>query len=263
MVAGGAAGAGLSSGGRTIAAKTGQSQEDLNLTFSKLSTERGATFTDEEIKAYAEGIFESEEAQALVDKVFNRDNKEAQKFFKAMDGNSEALNNAIAALDRNTAQLSEEQYNATGGDAEGKYYYSTEAAKADREQAFAAVEDAVNWIPDWKKQGKIIEGTGKTVVSYLDEILKDREGYTKDSKGRWTYEGKLLNLEKNDQLTNEIAELVAVDLQKSSAEKNKEAYKGMTEADKADYRNYQTERVKKYKSEDWEDVKGMFSVGIH
>lgn len=256
MVAGGAAGAGLSSGGRTIAAKTGQSQEDLNLTFSKLSTERGATFTDEEIKAYAEGIFESEEAQALVDKVFNRDNKEAQKFFKAMDGNSEALNNAIAALDRNTAQLSEEQYNATGGDAEGKYYYSTEAAKADREQAFAAVEDAVNWIPDWKEQGKIIEGTGKTVVSYLDEILKDREGYTKDSKGRWTYEGKLLNLEKNDQLTNEIAGLVAVDLQKSSAEKNKEAYKGMTEADKADYRNYQTERVKKYKSEDWEDVKG-------
>lgn len=256
MVAGGAAGAGLGSGGRTIAAKTGQSQEDLNLTFSKLSTERGATFTDEEIKAYAEGIFESEEAQALVDKVFNRDNKEAQKFFKAMDGNSEALNNAIAALDRNTAQLSEEQYNATGGDAEGKYYYSTEAAKADREQAFAAVEDAVNWIPDWKEQGKIIEGTGKTVVSYLDEILKDREGYTKDSKGRWTYEGKLLNLEKNDQLTNEIAGLVAVDLQKSSAEKNKEAYKGMTEADKADYRNYQTERVKKYKSEDWEDVKG-------
>lgn len=256
MVAGGVAGAGLGSGGRTIAAKTGQSQEDLNLTFSKLSTERGATFTDEEIKAYAEGIFESEEAQALVDKVFNRDNKEAQKFFKAMDGNSEALNNAIAALDRNTAQLSEEQYNATGGDAEGKYYYSTEAAKADREQAFAAVEDAVNWIPDWKEQGKIIEGTGKTVVSYLDEILKDREGYTKDSKGRWTYEGKLLNLEKNDQLTNEIAGLVAVDLQKSSAEKNKEAYKGMTEADKADYRNYQTERVKKYKSEDWEDVKG-------
>lgn len=252
LVAGGAAGAGLGSGGRAIAAKTGQSQEDLNLTFSKLSTERGATFTDEEIKAYAEGIFESEEAQALVDKVFNRDNKEAQKFFKAMDGNSEALNNAIAALDRNTAQLSEEQYNATGGDAEGKYYYSTEAAKADREQAFAAV----NRNLDWKEQGKIIEGTGKTVVSYLDEILKDREGYTKDSKGRWTYEGKLLNLEKNDQLTNEIAGLVAVDLQKSSAEKNKEAYKGMTEADKADYRNYQTERVKKYKSEDWEDVKG-------
>ena len=255
MVAGGAAGAGLGSGGRTIAAKTGQSQEDLNLTFSKLSTERGATFTDEEIKAYAEGVFEGKEAEALVNKVFGN-NKEAQKFFKAMDGNSEALNNAIAALDRNTAQLSEEQYNATGGDAEGKYYYSTEAAKADREQAFSAVEDAVDWIPDWKEQGKIIEGTGKTVASYLDEILKDREGYTKDSKGRWTYEGKLLNLEKNDQLTNEIASLVTVDLQKSSAEKNKEAYKGMTEADKADYRNYQTERVKKYKSENWEDVKG-------
>lgn len=254
MVAGGAAGAGLGSGGRTIAAKTGQSQEDLNLTFSKLSTERGATFTDEEIKAYAEGVFEGKEAEALVNKVFGN-NKEAQKFFKAMDGNSEALNNAIAALDRNTAQLSEEQYNATGGDAEGKYYYSTEAAKADREQAFSAVEDAVDWIPDWKEQGKIIEGTGKTVASYLDEILKDREGYTKDSKGRWTYEGKLLNLEKNDQLTNEIASLVAVDLQKSTAEKNKEAYKGMTETDKADYRNYQTERVKKYKSENWKDVK--------
>lgn len=254
MVAGGAAGAGLGSGGRTIAAKTGQSQEDLNLTFSKLSTERGATFTDEEIKAYAEGVFEGKEAEALVNKVFGN-NKEAQKFFKAMDGNSEALNNAIAALDRNTAQLSEEQYNATGGDAEGKYYYSTEAAKADREQAFSAVEDAVDWIPDWKEQGKIIEGTGKTVASYLDEILKDREGYTKDSKGRWTYEGKLLNLEKNDQLTNEIASLVTVDLQKSTAEKNKEAYKGMTETDKADYRNYQTERVKKYKSENWKDVK--------
>ena len=256
MVAGGAAGAGLGSGGRTIAAKTGQSQEDLNLTFSKLSTERGATFTDEEIKAYAEGIFESEEAQALVDKVFNRDNKEAQKFFKAMDGNSEALNNAIAALDRNTAQLSEEQYNATGGDAEGKYYYSTEAAKADREQAFAAVEDAVNWIPNWKEQGKIIEGTGKTVVSYLDEILKDREGYTKDSKGRWTYEGKLLNLENNDQLTNEIAGLVAVDLQKERANSNKIAYQGMSPDDKRDYKNYQTERVKQYKNKDLKDVKG-------
>ena len=255
MVAGGALGAGLGAGGRTIAAKTGQSQEDLNLTFSKLSTERGATFTDEEIKKFSEGIFESEEDEALVKKVFNGSNKEAQKFFKAMDGNSEALNNAIDALDRNTAQLSEEQYNATGGDAEGKYYYSTEAAKADREQAFAAVKDAVDWSPEWKEQGKIIEGTGKTVASYLDEILKDREGYTKDSKGRWTYEGKLLNLEKNDQLTNQIAGLVAVDLQKSTAEKNKEAYKGMTETAKADYKNYQTERVKKYKSESWKDVK--------
>lgn len=48
---------------------------------------------------------------------------------------------------------------------------------------------------------------------------------------------------------------MAVDLQKSTAEKNKEAYKGMTETDKADYRNYQTERVKKYKGENWKDVK--------
>lgn len=255
MVAGGALGAGFGAGGRTIAAKTGQSQEDLNLTFSKLSTERGASFTDEEIKKFSEGIFESEEDKALVKKVFNGSNKEAQKFFKSLDGSSETLNKAIEALDRNTAQLSEEQYNATDGDAEGKYYYSTEAAKADREQAFAAVEDAVDWSPEWKEQGKIIEGTGKTVASYLDEILKDREGYTKDSKGRWTYEGKLLNLEKNDQLTNQIAGLVAVDLQKSTAEKNKEAYEGMTETKKADYRNYQTERVKKYKSEDWKDVK--------
>ena len=256
MVAGGALGAGLGAGGRTIAAKTGQSQEDLNLTFSKLSTERGASFTDEEIKKFSEGIFESEEDKALVKKVFNGSNKEAQKFFKSLDGSSETLNKAIEALDRNTAQLSEEQYNATDGDAEGKYYYSTEAAKADREQAFAAVKDAVDWSPEWKEQGKIIEGTGKTVASYLDEILKDREGYTKDSKGRWTYEGKLLNLEKNDQLTNQIAGLVAVDLQKSTAEKNKEAYKGMSPDEKRDYKNYQTERVKQYKSEDWKDVKG-------
>lgn len=256
MVAGGALGAGLGSGGRAIAAKTGQSQEDLNLTFSKLSTERGATFTDEEIKAYAEGIFESEEAEALVNKVFNGNYKEAQKFFKAMDGNSEALNNAIDALDRNTAQLSEEQYNATDGDAEGRYYYSTEAAKADRKRAFDAVKDAVDWIPKWDEQDKIIEGTGKTVASYLDEILKDREGYTKDSKGRWTHEGKLLDLEKNDQLTNQIAGLVAVDLQKNTAEKNKEAYKGMSPDEKRDYKNYQTERVKQYKSEDLKDVKG-------
>lgn len=255
MIGGGAIGAGAGAGIATGISKTGQSQEDLNLTLSKLSTERGATFTDEEIKKFSEGIFESEEDEALVKKVFNGSNKEAQKFFKSLDGSSETLNKAIEALDRNTAQLSEEQYNATDGDAEGKYYYSTEAAKADREQAFAAVEDAVDWSPEWKEQGKIIEGTGKTVASYLDEILKDREGYTKDSKGRWTYEGKLLNLEKNDQLTNQIAGLVAVDLQKSSAEKNKEAYKGMTDTKKADYRNYQTERVKKYKSEDWKDVK--------
>lgn len=250
----GGVGAGIGGGIGALVAKTGESLEDVNLTLSKLSTERGATFTDEEIKKFSEGVFESEEDEALVKKVFNGSNKEAQKFFKSLDGSSETLNKAIEALDRNTAQLSEEQYNATGGDAEGKYYYSTEAAKADRERAFDAVKDAVDWTPEWNEQGKIIEGTGKTVASYLDEILKDREGYTKDS-GRWTYEGKLLNLEKNDQLTNEIAGRVAVDLQKSTAEKNKEAYKGMTETDKADYRNYQTERVKKYKGENWKDVK--------
>lgn len=251
----GGVGAGIGGGIGTLVAKTGESLEDVNLTLSKLSTERGATFTDEEIKKFSEGVFSGDEARSLVDKVFQGNDAAAQKFFKGLDGSSETLNKAIEALDRNTAQLAEEQYNATGGDAEGKYYYSTEAAKADREQAFAAVKDAVDWSPEWKEQGKIIEGTGKTVASYLDEILKDREGYTKDSKGRWTYEGKLLNLEKNDQLTNQIAGLVAVDLQKSTAEKNKEAYKGMTETKKADYRNYQTERVKKYKSEDWKDVK--------
>ena len=252
----GGVGAGIGGGIGALVAKTGESLEDVNLTLSKLSTERGATFTDEEIKKFSEGVFESEEDEALVKKVFNGSNKEAQKFFKSLDGSSETLNKAIEALDRNTAQLSEEQYNATDGDAEGKYYYSTEAAKADREQAFAAVKDAVDWTPEWNEQGKIIEGTGKTVASYLDEILKDREGYTKDSKGRWTYEGKLLNLEKNDQLTNEIAGRVAVDLQKSTAEKNKEAYKGMSPDDKRNYKNYQTERVKQYKSEDWKDVKG-------
>ena len=252
----GGVGAGIGGGIGALVAKTGESLEDVNLTLSKLSTERGATFTDEEIKKFSEGIFESEEDKALVKKVFNGSNKEAQKFFKSLDGSSETLNKAIEALDRNTAQLSEEQYNATGGDAEGKYYYSTEATKADRKRAFDAVKDAVDWVPQWDEQDKIIEGTGKTVASYLDEILKDREGYTKDSKGRWTYEGKLLDLEKNDQLTNQIAGLVAVDLQKSSAEKNKEAYKGMSPDEKRDYKNYQTERVKQYKSEDWKDVKG-------
>lgn len=256
MIGGGAVGAGAGAGIATGISKTGQSQEDLNLTLSKLSTERGATFTDEEIKRFSEGVFSGDEAQSMVDKVFQKDEAAAQKFFKSLDGSSETLNKAIEALDRNTAQLSEEQYNATDGDAEGKYYYSTEAAKADRERAFDAVKDAVDWSPEWKEQGKIIEGTGKTVASYLDEILKDREGYTKDSKGRWTYEGKLLNLEKNDQLTNEIAGRVAVDLQKSTAEKNKEAYKGMSPDEKRDYKNYQTERVKQYKSEDWKDVKG-------
>lgn len=251
----GGVGAGIGGGIGTLVAKTGESLEDVNLTLSKLSTERGATFTDEEIKKFSEGVFSGAEAESLVEKVFQGDQAAAQKFFKGLDGSSETLNKAIEALDRNTAQLAEEQYNATGGDAEGKYYYSTEAAKADRERAFDVVKDAVDWSPDWKEQGKIIEGTGKTVASYLDEILKDREGYTKDSKGRWTYEGKLLNLEKNDQLTNEIAGLVAVDLQKSSAEKNKEAYKGMSETAKADYKNYQTERVKKYKGENWKDVK--------
>ena len=252
----GGVGAGIGGGIGALVAKTGESLEDVNLTLSKLSTERGATFTDEEIKKFSEGIFESEEDEALVKKVFNGSNKEAQKFFKSLDGSSETLNKAIEALDRNTAQLSEEQYNATGGDAEGKYYYSTEATKADRERAFDAVKDAVDWVPQWDEQDKIIEGTGKTVASYLDEILKDREGYTKDSKGRWTYEGKLLNLEKNDQLTNEIAGRVAVDLQKERADSNKAAYQGMSADDKRNYKNYQTERVKQYKSEDWKDVKG-------
>lgn len=252
----GGVGAGIGGGIGALVAKTGESLEDVNLTLSKLSTERGATFTDEEIKKFSEGIFESEEDEALVKKVFNGSNKEAQKFFKSLDGSSETLNKAIEALDRNTAQLSEEQYNATGGDAEGKYYYSTEATKADRERAFDVVKDAVDWSPEWKEQGKIIEGTGKTVASYLDEILKDREGYTKDSKGRWTYEGKLLNLEKNDQLTNEIAGRVAVDLQKERADSNKTAYQNMSADEKRDYKNYQTERVKQYKSEDWKDVKG-------
>ena len=252
----GGVGAGIGGGIGALVAKTGESLEDVNLTLSKLSTERGATFTDEEIKKFSEGVFSGDEAQSMVDKVFQKDEAAAQKFFKGLDGSSETLNKAIEALDRNTAQLAEEQYNATGGDAEGKYYYSTEAAKADRERAFDAVKDAVDWTPEWNEQGKIIEGTGKTVASYLDEILKDREGYTKDSKGRWTYEGKLLNLEKNDQLTNEIAGRVAVDLQKSTAEKNKEAYKGMSPDDKRNYKNYQTERVKQYKSEDWKDVKG-------
>lgn len=252
----GGVGAGVGGGIGALVAKSGESLEDLNLTLSKLSTERGATFTDEEIKKFSEGIFSGGEAESLVDKVFQGDSAAAQKFFKSLDGSSETLNKAIEALDRNTAQLSEEQYNATGGDAEGKYYYSTEATKADRERAFDVVKDAVDWTPEWKEQGKIIEGTGKTVASYLDEILKDREGYTKDSKGRWTYEGKLLNLEKNDQLTNEIAGRVAVDLQKQRADSNKTAYQGMTPTDKRDYKNYQTERVKQYKSEDWKDIKG-------
>lgn len=250
----GGVGAGIGGGIGTLVAKTGESLEDVNLTLSKLSTERGATFTDEEIKKFSEGVFSGDEARSLVDKVFQGNDAAAQKFFKGLDGSSETLNKAIEALDRNTAQLSEEQYNATGGDAEGKYYYSTEAAKADREQAFAAVKDAVDWSPEWKEQGKIIEGTGKTVASYLDEILKDREGYTKDSKGRWTYEGKLLNLEKNDQLTNEIAGRVAVDLQKERADSNKTAYQNMSPDEKRDYKNYQTERVKQYKSEDWKDI---------
>ena len=252
----GGVGAGIGGGIGTLMAKTGESLEDVNLTLSKLSTERGATFTDEEIKRFSEGVFSGDEAQSLVDKVFQKDEAAAQKFFKGLDGSSETLNKAIEALDRNTAQLAEEQYNATGGDAEGKYYYSTEATKADRERAFDVVKDAVDWTPEWKEQGKIIEGTGKTVASYLDEILKDREGYTKDSKGRWTYEGKLLNLEKNDQLTNEIAGRVAVDLQKERADSNKTAYQGMSADEKRDYKNYQTERVKQYKSEDWKDVKG-------
>lgn len=250
----GGVGAGIGGGIGTLVAKTGESLEDVNLTLSKLSTERGATFTDEEIKRFSEGIFSGEEAKSLVDKVFQGDEAAAQKFFKGLDGSSETLNKAIEALDRNTAQLAEEQYNATGGDAEGKYYYSTEATKADRKRAFDVVKDAVDWSPEWKEQGKIIEGTGKTVASYLDEILKDREGYTKDSKGRWTYEGKLLNLEKNDQLTNEIAGRVAVDLQKERADSNKTAYQNMSPDDKRDYKNYQTERVKQYKSEDWEDI---------
>lgn len=250
----GGVGAGIGGGIGTLVAKTGESLEDVNLTLSKLSTERGATFTDEEIKRFSEGVFSGEEAKSLVDKVFQGDEAAAQKFFKGLDGSSETLNKAIEALDRNTAQLAEEQYNATGGDAEGKYYYSAEATKADRERAFDVVKDAVDWSPEWKEQSKIIEGTGKTVASYLDEILKDREGYTKDSKGRWTYEGKLLNLEKNDQLTNEIAGRVAVDLQKERADSNKTAYQNMSPDEKRDYKNYQTERVKQYKSEDWEDI---------
>lgn len=253
----GGVGAGIGGGIGTLVAKTGESLEDVNLTLSKLSTERGATFTDEEIKRFSEGVFLGGEAKSLVDTVFQGNEAAAQKFFKGLDGSSETLNKAIEALDRNTAQLAEEQYNATGGDAEGKYYYSTEAAKADRKRAFDVVKDAVEWSPDWNEQGKKIEGTGKTVADYLDEILKDREGYTKDSKGRWTYEGKLLNLESKDQLTNEIAGRVAVDLQKERADSNKTAYQNMSLDKKRDYKNYQTERVKQYKNnKNLKDVKG-------
>lgn len=151
----GGAGAGIGGGIGALVAKSGESLEDLNLTLSKLSTERGATFTDEEIKKFSEGVFSSEEDKSLVDKVFQGDNATAQKFFKSLDGSSEILNKAIETLDRNTAQLSEEQYNATGGDAEGKYYYSIEATKADRERAFDVGKDAVDLQKERANSNKI------------------------------------------------------------------------------------------------------------
>ena len=240
-------GAGVGGGIGALASKAGEKEEDTKLRLSKLNSERGATFTDEEIKRYAEGIFEGPEAKSLLKQVFNDDEAAAKSFFSALDGSSAKLNDAINALNANTAQLSEMQYNATEGDPNGKYYYSTEAVAADKQKAFDDVEKAVNWVSESKKQSNIIESTGKTVGEYLDNILQNKEGYSKDSKGRWTYQGKLLNLEKGDELYNQLAAEVAADYQKQQATKRKTKYNSLTSEEQSNYKQYQTERVKTYK----------------
>lgn len=247
-VAGASAAAGATAGtlGSTAISKFGKDPAEMNKIMEGLATVQGASFTEDQIKRIRQGNL-NEEDKALAKEAFGGDEKALISFFKQVES-STVLNKAIAALENNTAALQQAKDAVTGGDPDSKYYYSDERMAADASRADAAVMKAVDWVADSKEQSQKIEGTGKTVGQYLDDILKDRDGYSKDSKGRWTYQGKLLNLNKDNALAQEISAAVAADFQKAGAEAGKAFYDGLSDQEKKAYKTLQVERQKAYQN---------------
>lgn len=247
-VAGASAAAGATVGalGTAAVSKFGKDPAEMNKIMEGLAAVQGANFTEDQIKRIRQGNL-NEEDKALAKEAFGGDEKALISFFKQVES-STVLNKAIAALENNTAALQQAKDTVTGGDPDSKYYYSDERMAADASRADAAVMKAVDWVADSKEQSQKIEGTGKTVGQYLDDILKDRDGYSKDSKGRWTYQGKLLNLNKDNALAQEISAAVAADFQKAGAEAGKAFYNGLSEQEKKAYKTLQVERQKAYQN---------------
>ena len=247
-VAGASAAAGATAGalGSTAISKFGKNPAEMNKIMEGLATVQGASFTEDQIKRIRQGNL-NEEDKALAKEAFGGDEKALISFFKQVES-STVLNKAIVALENNTSALQQAKDAVTGGDPDSKYYYSDERMAADASRANAAVMKAVDWVADSKEQSQKIEGTGKTVGQYLDDILKDRDGYSKDSKGRWTYQGKLLNLNKDNALAQEISAAVAADFQKAGAEAGKAFYNGLSNQEKKAYKTLQVERQKAYQN---------------
>ena len=258
----GSAGSGLMAATETtvigsVLAKLGLTEKEVNQRVKGLSEYQGATFTDEQINRIRGGNLNQEDKKILED-VFKNDQQAFDNFFNNIE-NSSVLNNAINALNSNTAALQQAQDVAVNGDKEGKYYYTTDKMAGDAKRAESAVLKAVNFIPDTMEQSRIIESTGKSVGQYLDEILKDREGYSKNSKGQWTYNGELLNLNRRSPLTQEIMAAVQTDFQANSVKNGQEFYKTLSPEEKRNYKNLQTTRVKTYQSaEDFDELKKDF-----
>lgn len=247
-VAGASAAAGATAGalGTAAVSKFGKDPAEMNKIMEGLAAVQGANFTEDQIKRIRQGNL-NEEDKALAKEAFGGDEQALINFFKQVES-STVLNKAIAALENNTAALQQAKDAVTGKDPDSKYYYSDERMAADASRADAAVMKAVDWVADSKEQSQKIEGTGKTVGQYLDDILKDRDGYSKDSKGRWTYQGKLLNLNKDNALAQEISAAVAADFQKAGAEAGKAFYNGLSEQEKKAYKTLQVERQKAYQN---------------
>lgn len=240
------AGATVGALGTAAFSKFGKDPAEMNKIMEGLAAVQGANFTEDQIKRIRQGNL-NEEDKALAKEAFGGDEKALISFFKQVES-STVLNKAIAALENNTAALQQAKDAVTGGDPDSKYYYSDERMAADASRADAAVMKAVDWVADSKEQSQKIEGTGKTVGQYLDDILKDRDGYSKDSKGRWTYQGKLLNLNKDNALAQEISAAVAADFQKAGAEAGKAFYNGLSEQEKKAYKILQVKRQKAYQN---------------
>lgn len=244
---GAATGATVGALGSTAASKFGKDPAEMDKIMEGLATVQGASFTEDQIKRIRQGNL-NEEDKALAKEAFGGDEKALISFFKQVES-STVLNKAIAALENNTSALQQAKDAVTGGDPDSKYYYSDERMAADASRADAAVMKAVDWVADSTEQSQKIEGTGKTVGQYLDDILKDRDGYSKDSKGRWTYQGKLLNLNKNNALAQEISAAVAADFQKAGAEAGKAFYNGLSDQEKKAYKTLQVKRQKAYQND--------------
>ena len=243
---GAATGATVGALGSTAFSKFGKDPAEMNKIMEGLATVQGASFTEDQIQRIRQGNL-NEEDKALAKEAFGGDEKALISFFKQVES-STVLNKAIAALENNTSALQQAKDAVTGGDPDSKYYYSDERMAADASRADAAVMKAVDWVADSKEQSQKIEGTGKTVGQYLDDILKDRDGYSKDSKGRWTYQGKLLNLNKDNALAQEISAAVAADFQKAGAKAGKAFYDGLSDQEKKAYKTLQVERQKAYQN---------------